>query len=69
MAEDKIKETPPAPQVPAKAKTLEYVGPKPAPLMGNFPGDGYNTYHADELNEEQRAFVLATVPDAATWWK
>lgn len=60
-----VHETEKTPAVPREQK---YVGPIPAPLISNLPGDA-NKYHANELPERHRAFVIATIPEAKWWWK
>lgn len=53
----------------AKAAVLKYVGPQPAKRIGNLPGV-LGTRAADQLTQEQIAYVIATspVPAVASWW-
>ncbi len=44
-----------------------YIGPQPAPLISNLPGD-VQRYRADQLPERYREFVIATIPEAKYWW-
>lgn len=72
MADEKKDVAPVAPEKTATtaAKVLQYVGPKPAPSIGNLPGlAAYATVKVDALTPEQITFVQQTVPEAATWWK
>lgn len=58
-------------------KVWEYVGPKPAPTIGNLPlnvnlprlGNTNQTYHADELPQEYIPYVRSTNPATKDWWK
>ncbi len=43
-----------------------YVGPQPAPSISNLPCGC--TLPADQLNRSQQDYVLATVPEAVTWF-
>ncbi len=61
--EQALAETPTAPRLAPGT----YIGPRPAPLISNLPDDP-NKYHADELPERHKAFVIATIPEAKWWW-
>lgn len=80
---DEIKKTPvvavdPVTEPEVKSqKALQYVGPKPAPLISNLPidlkqprlGTDDRKYPADELPEKYIEYVRATIPAAKNWWK
>lgn len=65
-----------APVVKA-AKTLQYVGPKPAPLISNLPidlgqprlGMIQEKYTADVLPEKYIEYVRNSAPHTRDWWK
>lgn len=54
---------------PPPSSQYKYIGPKPAARIGNLPGV-FGTKAADELTQEEIAFVLATasVDKVKTWW-
>lgn len=69
MPDIEKKPTPaPEPVIEKATKTKQYFGPKPAPLIGNLPGTS-DRYHADDLPEQYRQFVIETVPGAKDWWR
>lgn len=43
-----------------------YIGPMPAPTISNLPCKCSKP--ADQLDREQQDYVIATVPEAATWF-
>lgn len=66
---------------PQSAKTYNYVGPKPAPLISNLPhslgqprlGSLPQKYPADQLFDALGAayveYVMKTNTEAKNWWK
>ncbi len=73
MADEKDKPAVAASPVPAPLATrkiLQYVGPIPAPSIGNLPGLSVTaTKKANMLTPDEIEYVQKTVAGAATWWK
>lgn len=60
----------PVPAPPAARKILQYVGPIPAPIIGNLPGLSVTaTKKANLLTPDEIEYVQKTVEGASTWWK
>lgn len=66
-----------APAAEKAPKELQYVGPRPAPLIANLPldlkqprlGTVQAKYPADQLPEKYIEFVRTTAPHTKNWWK
>lgn len=75
MKDQKEVTTPPNPFVVGEEKPrttspkpLEYIGPKPAPVISNLPGTG-RKYRADSLPQEYIKFLIDTNPAAKDWFR
>lgn len=63
----RVDTTAPSPKAVEPPKKLEYVGPRPAPLI-KFQGDFEGT-RADKMTPVQRERYLKENPDSKYWWK